>query len=265
MRKLSADEYKSIILNILVKVDSICRENNLKYYICYGTLLGAVRHKGFIPWDDDIDIFMPREDYYKLGKYIINHPELNLNYIDIFNRKDTIYYCAKVCDANTVMAKEAHFRPVEGYGAFIDIFPLDYIPDDEKKRQNYRAKALYKERLLQHSAHIKPYKGRTLKQTILIHIGFYYAHLFSTRKILEKMHRDFQYNNLVKTNWMGIPYEKPFRAAVFERRTEYSFEGYNFFGPAEYDEFLKTAYGDYMILPPVEKRRTHRVECYIKE
>lgn len=265
MRKLSVREYKEKILDILVKVDRICRENNYVYTICYGTLLGAVRHNGFIPWDDDIDIFMPRDDYYKLGDYIIHHPELGLNYIDISNRKDTIYYCAKVCDANTIITEAAHFRPVEGYGAFIDIFPLDYLPDDERKRRKYKAKSLYRARLVEHSSHLKPYKGKTIKQTMLIYAGFYYAHLFRTGKILEKMHRDFQKNNHVQTKWVGVPFGTAFHAASFAARAEYTFEGHHFWGPANFDDVLKTAYGDYMTIPPVEKQITHAVECYIKD
>ena len=265
MRKLSLKEYKERILGILVKVDRICRENSFNYMICYGTLLGAVRHKGFIPWDDDIDILMPRDDYYKLGEYIINHPELDLNYIDISNRKDTIYYCAKVCDAHTIITQAAHFRPLEGYGAFIDIFPLDYLPNDEERRKKYKARALYMQRLVEHSSHLRPYKGKGFKQTLLIYIGFYYAHLFDTRKILEKMHRVFQENNHIQTNWVGVPFGTAFHAASFTRRAEYSFEGYRFFGPADFDNVLKMAYGDYMTIPPVEKQITHAVECYAKE
>ena len=265
MRKLSVKEYKERVLDILVKVDRICREQNYNYMICYGTLLGAVRHKGFIPWDDDIDIFMPRTDYYKLGEYIINHPELDLNYIDISNRKDTIYYCAKVCDANTIITQAAHFRPVKGYGAFIDVFPLDYLPDDEGKRNKYKARALYMQRLVEHSSHLRPYKGKNNKQTILIYLGFYYAHLFNTGKMLEKMHKNFQKNNHIQTNWVGVPFGTAFHAASFASRAEYSFEGYHFYGPADFEDVLTTYYGDYMTIPPVEKRISHAVECYIKE
>lgn len=136
MRKLTVEEYKACVLNVLEKIDYVCRENGYTYMICYGTLLGAVRHKGFIPWDDDIDIVMPREDYYKLGSYIIEHPELELNYIDISNRNDTFYYCAKVCDSKTIV-KEGRYRELKGYGAFVDIFPLDYLPEDKKERERY--------------------------------------------------------------------------------------------------------------------------------
>lgn len=261
MRKLSIEEYKSRILEILIKVDSICRENNLIYMICYGTLLGAVRHKGFIPWDDDIDILMPRDDYYKLGEYIIAHPELGLNYIDISNRKDTIYYCAKVCDAKTII-KEAHFRPFEGYGAFIDVFPLDYLPNDKKERAKYKARALNQMRLVQHSSHIRPFKGKNVKHTILIFMSDYFARLFNAGKILKRMHKTFQTNSKVKTDYVGVPFGIAFNARSFESRAEYLFEGHQFYGPADFDDVLKTAYGNYMIIPPVDQRITHNIDCY---
>ena len=99
MKRLTIEEYKNRILEIMLVIDRICRENGFRYSIVYGTLLGAIRHRGFIPWDDDIDIAMTRSTYARLKEYILAHPELGLNFIDISTQPDTIYMCGKVCDA----------------------------------------------------------------------------------------------------------------------------------------------------------------------
>lgn len=264
MRILPPDMYKERVLNVLIKVDQICRENNFRYMICYGTLLGAVRHKGFIPWDDDIDIVMPRDDYYKLADYIIARPELELNYIDIYNREDTIYYCAKVCDAKTVV-KEARFKPVEGYGAFIDIFPLDYIPDDEKEREDYKKKAFHWERIVQHSSKTSIGKGKNLVHSLQIAGSYFYSHCFSTSRMIHKMHDTFISNDKKPTGYIGVPYGTHFRAEDFSETTELEFEGHMFIAPANFNRVLATSYGNYMELPPEDKRVEHFIECYLKE
>lgn len=264
MRKLSSREYKERMLNVLIKVDKICRENNFNYMICFGTLLGAVRHKGFIPWDDDVDIVMPRDDYYKIADYIIAHPELGLNYIDIYNRKDTIYYCAKVCDVKTVV-KEAKFKAIEGYGAFIDIFPLDYLPNDDLKRMKYKERALYWERIVQHSSKKTISKGKNFVHSIQVVASFIYSRFFNTSKMIQKMHDTFIENNKEKTEYVGVPWGTHFKAVDFEKTTELEFEGHMLIAPKNYDSVLKTAYGDYMKLPPLNKRITHSVECYYIE
>ena len=122
MREVSMDEYKQLLVGVLEKIDYICRSNNLQYSIFYGTLLGAVRHHGFIPWDDDVDIVMPIEDYdlfcdlVRKGSYGINiiRPEENM---------DTCFPFGKVCDIRTSI-QESNLGPIEGYGAYVDVFPF---------------------------------------------------------------------------------------------------------------------------------------------
>lgn len=265
MRLLSDEEYKNRVLDVMIKIDRICRENGYCYYICYGTLLGAVRHKGFIPWDDDIDIVMPRKDYYLLGEYIMNHPELGLNYIDISSSDDTIFYSAKVCDAKTQVKKEANFKSVKGYGAFVDVFPLDYLPDDPQKRKRYKNRAMYLIRLVQHSSQESISKGKNLKQSILLFISYYYSHLFNTQNVLRKMHRSFSEYSKTATKHIGVPYYQSFDADCFDDKVEMSFEGYLLYAPSGYDKLLRTYYGDYNVLPPVDQRINHRVDCYLLE
>ena len=263
MRKLTVEEYKACVLNVLEKIDYVCRENGYTYMICYGTLLGAVRHKGFIPWDDDIDIVMPREDYYKLGSYIIEHPELELNYIDISNRNDTFYYCAKVCDSKTIV-KEGRYRELKGYGAFVDIFPLDYLPEDNKERERYCREELFWERIVQHSAELTPGKSENYKQEILKKLAFVFSRLFSSERILRKMHQRYIEFDKIKTAYIGIPWDSHFfKTEWFEHIIELEFEGKLFFAPKDYDKVLKSSYGDYMKLPPEKDRRySHHLEGY---
>lgn len=264
MHKLTSEEYKERVLGVLVKVDQICRENGFTYMLCYGTLLGAVRHRGFIPWDDDIDIVMPRADYYRLADYLIAHPETGLNYIDIYNREDTIYYCAKICDAQTE-AREATFRPVAGYGAFIDVFPLDYLPNDAAERAAYKKKALHWERIVQHSSKATPAKAKNPIHFLLSRGAFLYAHCYSTGKVIHKMHDTFMQNDREKTSYIGVPYGTSFHSDDFEQTTELEFEGCRFFAPYHYDRVLTASYGDYWKLPPEDKRISHAIECYTKE
>lgn len=266
MHEIGMEEYKERVLEVLVKIDKICRKNNFTYMLFYGTLLGAVRHKGFIPWDDDIDIVMPREDYYKLGKYIIEHPELELNYIDVSNRDDTFYYCAKVCDARTVV-NESRFRHIKGYGAFVDVFPLDYLPEKEKERIRYRNKELFWERVIQHSAEMKPGSGHSLMQIVRKNLAFYGAKLFDAHDVLLKMHKRYIKFDEKPTKYMGLPWDGiPYESDWLKNRIEIEFEGRYFYAPSEIDKVLTRSFGDYMQLPPENERvYKHHLKCYWAE
>ena len=133
MREIQFEEMKKIELNILIYFTEVCEENNLRYYLGGGTLLGAVRHKGFIPWDDDIDVMMPRPDFQKLLSLSIN----NENYNIIKPGTAGYYYnFAKLVDTRTIL-EEKGIKRIDGLGVYIDIFPLDGMPetpDARKKR-----------------------------------------------------------------------------------------------------------------------------------
>ena len=146
MKELTIDEYKKVLLDVLIQVDKICEEHQLKYAIAYGTLLGAVRHHGYIPWDDDVDIIMPRDDYDKLA-HILNTENRAINFIRIEENKDTCFPFGKICAKNTTI-KETNLLPIKGYGAYIDVFPMCRLPItgrwlDYKKWHKYVRLASY--------------------------------------------------------------------------------------------------------------------------
>lgn len=265
MKKLTSEEYKNLLLETMLKIDKICRDNDFRYSIVYGTLLGAIRHKGFIPWDDDMDIAMTRGEYAKLKNYIISHPELELNVIDISDHDDTIYACGKICDARTIV-KESNFRPVAGYGAFIDVFLFDNLPDNEKERKRFKAHARYLIKLIQHSSKIRPGKPDNLKHAFLLYGAFVYSHFFNTNRLVKKLDECCAKYNEVETEYYGVPYFiSVFKKSDFAELTDIPFEGHMFVGPKKYENVLNSSYENYKRIPPPEERTNHLVECYWKE
>ncbi len=122
MRELGLDELKKLELGILKHIHKVCEENKLDYSLAYGTLLGAIRHKGFIPWDDDIDIMMPRDSYLKLYQILQNGTRYKM--LTDENQK----YCypwGKVVDTNTTLVEHALLENIEDYGVYVDVFPID--------------------------------------------------------------------------------------------------------------------------------------------
>ena len=120
-KKLSSEEIKQIELNLLLKLDEICKKYKLRYYLCGGTLLGAVRHKGFIPWDDDIDVLMPREDFEKLLRLEKKQKQDTVEKIVSWKSGNSIYPFIKLINTNTVL-KEKYLSEEFTTGIWIDIF-----------------------------------------------------------------------------------------------------------------------------------------------
>ena len=133
MRELKDDEFKKIELGALEKLDSICTKNGFCYYLAFGTLLGAIRHQGFIPWDDDVDVWMPRKDYDQFVKYCKRHQESISPYrINHFsNNKNYCMSMARFYDSRTLVVEE-HVRPCN-LGVFIDVYPLDGCGNSKKE------------------------------------------------------------------------------------------------------------------------------------
>ena len=135
MRELGLEEQKTILLEILADFDRVCRENGIKYSIAYGTLLGAVRHRGFIPWDDDVDVLVLREDYEKLRKILGEELEEGHRFICCEDEKRFTAPLAKIIDTRTVLRQLEHRSDRMDLGVYIDIFVLDYIPNDPEERE----------------------------------------------------------------------------------------------------------------------------------
>lgn len=264
-KKVTPEEYKQILVSILEKIDYICEEYGLNYQLAYGTLLGAVRHGGFIPWDDDVDIIMPRRDYVKLQK-LICEKNYGINFLTIDTEPRTIYPYGKICATNTEL-HEKNFRKVPGYGAFVDVFPLDYVPEDETVRKQIFKKYNAMLKLIQHSSRTEYMRTTSVVRNTARFIAFHLGHCFSTRKLILKMDRSLQrLCSKEKTSMMSVPWDSEGNAFTMDdiyHTKKVAFEGVMLNVPENYDDILTKIYGDYMKLPPENERvNPHQLECY---
>lgn len=265
MRLLSIEEYKSKVLEVLVKIDKICRDNNIEYFLGYGTLIGAIRHNGFIPWDDDADLIMLRAEYDRLRE-AINNGDYGIKFIDISNNPNTIYPFGKVCDLQTHV-KEKNFKVIEDYGAFVDIFPFDFLPEDNIARSKLCKRTRIIEKIITHSSRRGYQKTDSPFLNARRAIAMYLFRLLNTGKLVKKLDNELRVINKTETNIVGLPWGwggLSYPHSYFVGHLEHEFEGYQFYIPVNFDEILRSRYGDYMKLPPVEQRKVlHSLECYI--
>ena len=265
MTELTLDEQKDVCKNILKKFDAICKNHNLKYSIAYGTLLGAVRHGGFIPWDDDIDVNMPREDYEKL---------LSLKYEDddykIMNyRYDKNYYYtfSKMKDKRTYI-KEPQ-RGEKDMGVNIDIFPVDYVGDYEKEAEKNIEKGMKNSEIwLRLGSDINVNKGFTPKYAAKL---AFRAVTLPFRKQLLK-HYDLYFSKIPKSEYCAnfqlnvYGMRECFRTALWDDIIYIPFEDIKVAAYKGYDEYLSCVFGDYMTPPPEDERiSTHPFKAYKKQ
>lgn len=266
MKKLlTMDEVKKIELQILSTVADICDRNDLPYYLAYGTMLGAVRHKGFIPWDDDIDIFLKRSDYQKLLFALKAQKPEWMSVLD--DSVEGYYYpFAKAVDNRTMAKMEDNVTP---HGIWIDIFPEDNLPENDLERKIFIAYGTFLRDTI--IAMTTDFTSDNLgKKALPKKILNFYASLVGKKKITEQFNQHaLKYINASSkyVACLSTPYgqrEMMDAKRVF-KRTKFTFEGEEFFGPEDYDYYLGKLYGNYMQLPPVEKRRQHNIEAwYVK-
>lgn len=236
-------------LSILEEVDKICRKHSIEYWIDGGTLLGAVRHGGFIPWDDDIDIGMMRSEFEKFKKVCHELPE-NL-FFQTPETDNTWYPVPKVRDLNSLYIEPLYsFREDYEKGIFIDIFPKELYPSAPVKWMRKIQKCLSKSFSILHEKH--HYSVRSTAEF------FYFGSQYLLNRflwfLLNLCYKKGKYlGEEAPTNGPGFIHTL---AATFPLK-EMEFEGKKFFGPNNPDEYLKERYGDYMILPPENKRQIH--------
>lgn len=254
--KENLSEYKTKLLEILKVFDAFCRKHNLKYSISGGTLLGAVRHGGFIPWDDDIDVMMIRSEYDKFIE--LSQKEMDNGY-EVMSLHTHPGYClrfAKLIDKNTTLI-EFEKNPYL-LGAYVDIFPMDGIPNDEKvyrnqaKRFNRYWKAVY------HWYTSRGNKGlRFIAKKAVARFwstSEYDAVLKADKIALEHTFEDTR----DVTYWGGYyGHRDVYERSIYERYKTIEFEGMNVMCVEKVEYYLTRLFGDYMKLPPKEKQVTH--------
>jgi len=256
MKQLNDESVKQIQLDILDKVVKFCEENNLVYFLCGGTLLGAIRHKGYIPWDDDIDLMMPRKDYETLS-HTFKYDGLKLYAHELLSNYNKPFI--KIGDTSTDLIENS----VNEYkiGVNIDIFPLDGFPDNIKLIKRHINKIEFYRRLLV-LKHLKKREGRSFYKSVTLNLSKYFLYFISTKNLLEKIsNRARKYNfdwcaNAGIAVW-GYGKKEVCPKVVFESSINIEFENKFYKAPKDYAVYLSNVYGNFMELPPVEKRITH--------
>ncbi|PID83042.1 MAG: hypothetical protein CSB15_00210 [Clostridiales bacterium] len=263
MRKIDIKGLRKIQLEILDIIHEFCEKNSITYYLSYGTLIGAVRHKGFIPWDDDVDISMPREDY---DKFINSFNDYNKKYklLAMENDENYPYTFAKVVDADTFLVERDN--PSYPIGVYIDLFPIDGTDKKGKiilKQRVWSTLYLLKNVKLSSKMQVHKTLGLFLSKILL----FIFPKKFIRNRIDNNIYNyDYSSSNYVAGFSIGESYDKPIFKSCFEKKLLTKFEDREYYIPVGYDEWLKSIYGEYMNLPPVDKQKPHHsFDAYYKD
>jgi lipopolysaccharide cholinephosphotransferase len=259
-RSISLNELKKIELIILKYIREKCEANEIKYYICGGTLLGAIRHKGFIPWDDDIDIFMLRADYRKLAS-VIRADSISDYQIMSFDSQDDYYFTfMKVINKRTTIT-EYGLKPIAGLGVYVDVFPIDGVPDNRLARFLHMKLLLFLRKVLNLKIKLAKPSGRLSVKKIAKSITWWLAQGLSFRSIIgaiQGIASQYDYRKKhVGCTVAGYGTDEILPREAFASEILVEFENELFAAPIGYDAYLTNLYKNYMFLPPEEKRISH--------
>lgn len=265
-KELTLKEIQNCELEILKHVHKFCIKNNIKYSLTGGSLLGAIRHNGFIPWDDDIDIVMLRDDYerflslYKNNRFVLYEPRI---------QKDYYYSYAKVIDSETEMIED-NLLPIKGYGVYLDIFPLDKINDNHIIAfLNINILKIIRKMHALSNYSVFPEHKKGLEKDIgkflfnfCKYIGF--KNFIKLENYIIKFFAKNNTQHVINMySYYGI--REIFKANYFKDLLYHDFNNIRVYILKEYHKFLSNLFGDYMQLPPREKRITHhRYKAYYK-
>ena len=248
-KQISLEEKKSVQLEMLKEIDAFCRENNIRYSLAFGTLLGAIRHKGFIPWDDDVDIMMPLPDMLRFKKMFCSK---TIKYCDVDTEKYYEFGFSRLANIDTynqtgIIAKS--------YGVCIDLYPIVAIPKEIKERDSFFQKATV---LFEHRIRLMKWKKQLVRYFPVKTIpGF---------KKAMKDYRDYMLNTYdygstgefyIVAGRLSIRNRTMYDFDLFEDMMEVDFEGSKFWSISKYDFFLTLMYGDYMTPPPENQRHPY--------
>lgn len=251
----SLEELKAVELEIMKKIHAFCEKHNLTYYLAYGTMIGAIRHNGFIPWDDDIDIFMPREDYENfLTLFVREQESLDLA---IVNHTTTPYLgraMSKVIDTRTLLT-ELKYKNDDKIGVFVDIFPLDGLPKPGVKRKIH----MFTCKLLSKVFYTKKeLKKKSLIDYLILLLSLPYSEK-TIISYLDKKMKQYRYKDCEEVTSYAAHLYRIMPKILFSEKKLHQFEDTHFYIHNGYDELLRMIYGDYMELPPEGERSPHHI------
>ena len=252
-------EIQQMELGIMEYIHEVCHKIGVKYFLSYGSLIGAVRHQGFIPWDDDMDICMLRDDYEKLQDYLIAHPDERYEVMSYKNNVNYVYPFMKIQDNQTYLVEE-DVRIDSNMGIYVDIFPVDGYEDDQAFKDKM-TKIIKKRQLSCYT-----FKGitntKSVVNSMIRYISVIIFYFTNTNKYVSQIDElaksrkveDYELVDYVVYKDMNKPVWK---REWLEQVEAGSFEGKEFMIPKHYHEILTSDYGNYMQLPPVEQQVSH--------
>ena len=265
LRRATDEEYKQTLVHLLKRIHRICEENGIRYTLGFGSALGAVRHKGFIPWDDDIDICMPRTEFDQFAKAFTT---ADGRYYILDSKNTELYYnnISRICDgAMTLKVKGTYDVP--HLGAFIDIFFLDAWPEGQDEREQYTDDIIRAVKNVRYALPRSSYATLTgdKKRKAVMRIPWRIYNRCFVGLAKRKKERDDLLLKYAKagTGWIGVSFENPRNSRWFMKEEAMNdriltpFEDTEVYIPEHYDDLLTQRYGNYMELPPVEQRVTH--------
>lgn len=266
MREIGIEELKVIQMDIMSAVHRFCEEHNLRYSLACGSMLGAARHKGYIPWDDDIDIYVPRDDYERMVDIFPELWEGKYSFITLKRDKRWFTPYGKVCDARTgLKEKNGHNYTL---GVNIDVFPVDDVPDNETdwlryNRTRKRIVFLHNMSVCIDQFPIFNFKpGKSRLRVLCATIFILFMRCTSARfwaRVLQwyaKKNNGKGYTHMFECV-MGMFQKHPFDKSLFDHRVLMPFEDRMFMCFEDYDNYLSNGFGNWRELPPVEKRVSH--------
>ena len=249
-----------IELELLEEVDRICKKCDIHYNIIAGTLLGAVRHGGFIPWDDDADVALLRGEYEKFRRAC--KTELDTERFYFQDHRNTLGYrwgYGKLRRKDTLFLRENQEHMPYEQGIFIDIFPLDFVPD------NYGLRTLHNFKCFVYRKFFWSEVGKIADKNMFMRTAYSLMSMVPEKILKKSFNRFVEHTNRKKTAWVRIlMFPTPNRAYGYKARwyqhsAPIKFEGVELQGIKDYDEYLNFKFGNYMDLPAEQDRKTHPV------
>ncbi len=261
MRSIELEELKRLQCEVLQVAHDFCLQHGIKYSLACGTLLGAIRHNGYIPWDDDIDIYMMREDY---DRFIRLFPEVYKEHYKLISFERSNRWArafANLYDDRTVW-EEAKNSVEEQIGINIDIFPIDNVPDDDSEWKRFDKKRRILHYLVTAKYTSFRWKNRSLVKNLIIALMKFVLLPFSANrnaKWMDSFARKYSHKKTQRVfeSVCGIMQKRPFLRKDFEETIPHAFEQYEFQVMKGYHNYLTCAFGDYMQLPPEKDRHPH--------